>query len=399
MSTSDLPAANYDEMKVGAIDLPPLRLPSGEPPRTANEARQAQAAWRQVFADGLYGEIPSPPDSVEVTRHTLPDPHAERLVIRLTVEDRSFQVDAALWLPAGRTRVPIVAMLDFLGPLGTLSSAGFPLDPAARVPLPAWFGSGHGGLAEEMRGTTAGRVPVQLLLDAGYGVLSTCYGSWVPDDARHFRDHGLWPLLGIARAPEPPGAIALWSWAIQRLLDVAAGLPEADAGRLVVAGHSRLGKAALWAAANDQRIYALFLNESGCAGASLSRRNFGETLAHNRRNFPHWLLPAERAERAGLAALDQHQLLAQLAPRRLYVGSAIDDLWCDPRGEYLALQAAAPLWSVFGHPMEMPPADRIFAAGRHLGGDRIGWHLRAGGHELTPHDWAQFIAFMAQADG
>lgn len=399
MSVPDLPAANYDEAQVGTYDLPPLSLPSGELPQSADEAREARADWRQTFASGLYGEIPSAPDRVEVTRQPLRDPHAERLAIRLTVEDRHFDVDAALWLPPGGTQVPLVAMLDFLGPLGTLTSADFPLDPAARVPLPAWFGSGHGGLTDEMRGTTAGRVPVQLLLDAGYGVLTSCYGSWVPDDPILFRERGLWPLLNLARAAEPPGTIALWSWAIQRLLDVAATLPEVDTGRLVVAGHSRLGKAALWAAANDQRVSALFLNESGCAGASLSRRNFGETLVHNRRNFPHWLLPEVRAERAGLAQVDQHQLLAQMAPRRLYIGSAVNDLWCDPRGEYLALQAAAPLWSLFGHPMEMPPAEDIFAAGRHLRIDRIGWHLRAGGHELTPHDWSQFLAFMAQAGG
>src|SRR5690606_36015346 len=135
---------------------------------------------------------------------------------------------------------------------------------------------------------------------------------------------------------------------------------EIDASRIAVAGQSRLGKAALWAAVNDQRVSALFLNESGCAGASLSRRNFGETLAHNRHSFPHWLLLAERAEQVGLETLDQHQLLAAMAPRKLYVASAAADLWCDPRGEYLALKAAVPLWSAFGHPVELPEADDIF---------------------------------------
>jgi hypothetical protein len=284
--------------------------------------------------------------------------------------------------------------MDFLGPLGSLPTDDYPLDMQAFVARPPWFGGGQGPLDAVMRGTAAHRVPIPLLTAAGYAVLTSCYGSWVPDDPQACYRTGLWPLLGLEGNNSPPGVVCLWSWGIERLVDIASALPEIDASRIAVAGHSRLGKAALWAAVNDERISTLFLNESGCGGAALSRRNFGESFAHYRQKFPHWLLPASRAELAGLDGFDQHQLLAALAPRRLYVASAADDLWCDPRGEYLSLKAAAPMWSAFGHATELPEADEVFTPGRQFASARLGWHLRAGGHELTPYDWQRFLAFM-----
>jgi hypothetical protein len=401
MSQSQLPAANYDEAQVGSYTLPPLSVDVGSPVATsADRARAAQAQWRQVFARGLFGELPAKPDGFEVARHALSDGRSEHLALRLRVGGRTMAVDAALWLPPSADGpVPVIVALDFLGPLGTLFTTDYPLDPQAMVARPGWLGGGQGPLADVLRGTSAHRIPVDLLTRAGYAVISSCYGSWVPDDPAQSRRHGVWPLLDLDASNDPPGAVCLWAWAITRLIDAAESLPEIEAGRVAIAGHSRLGKAALWAAANDPRVTALFLNESGCGGAALSRRNFGESFAHNRAGFPHWLLSATHADAAGLDDVDQHQLLALLAPRKLYVASAADDLWCDPRGEYLGLRAAAPLWGAFGQPVELPSADDIFEPGRQFRAGQIGWHLREGGHELTPYDWSRFIAFLAGEPG
>jgi hypothetical protein len=397
MSQSQLPAANYDEAKVGPYTLPPLSIDAGSPvATTAERARAAQAQWRQVFAQGLFGELPAKPDGFEVTRHALSDRSGERLALRLSVGGRTMAVDAALWLPpSAKGAIPVIVALDFLGPLGSLSTTDYPLDPRAMVARPGWLGGGQGPLAEVLRGTSAHRIPIDLLMRAGYSVITSCYGSWTPDDPAQSRQHGVWPLLDLDAAEAPAGVVCLWAWAITRLIDAVVSLPEIDAGRIAIAGHSRLGKAALWAAANDPRVGALFLNESGCGGAALSRRNFGESFAHNRAGFPHWLLSEQRAAAAGLDDVDQHQLLALLAPRKLYVASAADDLWCDPRGEYLGLRAAAPLWGAFGQPADLPPAEAIFAPGRQIRAGQIGWHLREGGHELTPYDWSRFLAFLA----
>jgi hypothetical protein len=390
---------NYDEAQVGIYTLPGLSLDANVPvPNEPRQARAAQAAWRQLFASGLYGALPAPPQRLDWTRTALPTSGCERIAISLRVDGRQFDVDAALWLPSDRVAgpLPTIVVMDFLGPLGTLPTDDYPLDQRAFVARPTWLGGGQGPLDPVMRGTAAHPVPIALLTAAGYAVLTSCYGSWVPDDADACRCTGVWPLLGLDQSNSPPGVVCLWSWGIQRLLDVAVALPEIDASSIAVAGHSRLGKAALWAAANDERISALFLNESGCGGAALSRRNFGESFAHTRQKFPYWLLPASRAELVGLDAVDQHQLLATLAPRRLYVASAADDLWCDPRGEYLSLKAAAPMWSAFGLKTELPVADEIFVPGQHVVSPCLGWHLRAGGHELTPYDWQRFLDFMKQ---
>lgn len=397
MSQSQLPAANYDEAKVGAYTLPPLSIDAGSPvAATAERVRATQARWRQIFARGLFGELPARPDSLDVSRHASSDPGCERLALRLSVGHRTMKVDAALWLPQSADgAVPVIVALDFLGPLDTLSTSDYPLDPQAVVARPGWLGGGQGPLAEVLRGTSAHRLPIDLLTRAGYAVITSCYGSWVPDDPAQSRQHGVWPLLDLDAAEAPAGVVCLWAWAITRLIDAAVSLPEIDAGRVAVAGHSRLGKAALWAAVNDPRVGALFLNESGCGGAALSRRNFGETFAHNRAGFPHWLLSEQHAADAALDEVDQHQLLALLAPRKLYVASAADDLWCDPRGEYLGLKAAAPLWGAFGHSVDLPPAEDIFEPGRQIRAGQLGWHLREGGHELTPYDWSRFLAFLA----
>lgn len=369
--------ANYDESKVGKATVAPLT------PSAAAEARRTE--WLSQFAARLYGPIPPPTDGLTWSRHPLPDPHVEHVVLALSHQGRTSSVDAALWLPRDRKGlVPLVIGLDFLGPAGTLFSDAFPLDPDAIVARPPWRGGGHGPLDETMRGTAGHRWPIEMILDAGWGMLTSCYGSWAPDDAVAWQRAGIWPLLDLHRS-DPTGAISLWAWALQRLVDVAVRLSEIDGDRIALLGHSRLGKAALWAAANDARVAAVISNGSGCGGASLSSRNFGETLPAMRQRFPHWLLP-ERP----LGGLDQHHLLASIAPRGLYVASAEDDLWADPRGEFLALEAAAPAWR-----QTLPAIGSAFQPGALLHG-QLGWHMRPGGHEVLPFDWARFLPFLAQ---
>ena len=326
--------------------------------------------WLKAFAFELYGPMPPAPRSLAVAREKLPDAQAERLV--LTID--GFTVDACLWLPPRPKG--IVVGLDFLGPIGTLVSDAFPLDPNARVVWPAWRGGEPGApadLDDSLRGAAMHRFPVELILASGWGVLTSCYGSWVPDDPARWRDHGLVPLLG-----DGTRAISLWAWALSRLVDAAIELGHA---RIAMAGHSRLGKAALWAAANDTRISAVLSNDSGCGGASLESHPGGETLKDMRERFPHWLLP-ERP-----LSIDQHQLLASIAPRGLYVASAAADDWADPMGEYLALRAAGQAWNV-----ALPEPDLVPGAA-HIRGP-IGWHLRPGGHEILPYDWRRYLAFL-----
>ncbi|EBA07522.1 alpha/beta hydrolase [Sagittula stellata] len=328
--------------------------------------------------DALYGAVPAPPDAVSFERIATPEPGLERIVIEVTVGGRHLRVDAGLWVPDGPGPFPLVAGLDFVGPLGIAATHAFPRDPGAVVQAPEVLG-GHGRLEEFHRGATAYRWPVTMLCNRGHAVLVSCYGSWVPDSATQWHKSGARPLTGATDA----GAISLWAWAIMRLLDVAERLPGIDPGRLAVAGHSRLGKAALWAAAQDSRIAAVWANASGCCGAAPEAHGIGETRAQLVRRFPHWL--RQGTQKTGDFP-DQQALLALCAQRRLYLSGAVGDLWADPVGSYLALAMASG--------KDWPDVPTMWEQGGQIVRGLSGWHLRPGGHEMLPHDWRCFLHFL-----
>lgn len=328
---------------------------------------------RGDFAD-LYGAVPPPPVSLEVLRHSLPAPGLRRLVLTMDLPGGAFAVDAALWVPEGAGPFPLVAGLDFLGPFGV--SRVFPRDPAAIVQAP----DGLGVLSDQHGGLTRHRWPVAALQRRGIAVLLSCYGSWVPDCAARWRIRGLVPALGDAVGDA--GALSLWAWSMMRLVDVAQQLPEVDHRRIALAGHSRLGKAALWAGARDRRVAAVWANQSGCCGSAPEAHPVGETRAQLVERFPHWL----RQPGVRVMACDQHDLLTQIAPRQLYLSNAMSDLWADPLGSYAALVAASAAWGVG----DRPDVAKVWQPTRlHRGA--LGWHLRRGQHEMLPRDWVPFL--------
>lgn len=372
----------------GPFDLPPLGHVPGE---------EAHKARRRQFAEYLYGPVPPPPDSLTISRTPLAGEAAERIVLTLTVEDRRFEVDAALWLPEDRGQpAPLICGLDFAGPAGVLTSDSFPLDPDARIYSRPEFGAREGRLDEVLRGTSAYRWPVGMMLRQGYAVLVSCYGSWTPDDAYVWHRHGVHPLLGPKAGTS--GAISLWAWALARLVDAAGDIPQIDASRIAVAGHSRLGKAALWVAANDTRIGAVLANNAGCGGTAPARHAVGETLDQMAERFPHWL---GKGIPHTLPPVDQHQLIALAAPRAVYVASAADDLWADPLGSYQALRLASEAWG--DDPALWPTPAQVWRGERETVRGALGHHIRPGGHDLLPFDWRRFLRFLGRqtafADG
>ena len=362
----------WSDVCAGKFELSPLGDLSSLP--------QRQTEWRTKFASGFYGPIPAPPTSLDVTSHEVPGDRATRIRLRV---NEGFKVDAALWRPLHNRPAPLICGLSFTGPIGVLGGTSFPIDPDARVYSRPELGAPDNRLHDILRGTEAHRWPIDTLTSAGFAVLISCYGSWAPDEPASFARHGLRPVLHTET-----GAISLWAWAIIRLLDAAERVPGIITTDAIVAGHSRLGKAALWAAANDMRIGTVFANEAGCGGTAPAAHKIGETVNQMKEAFPHWL-----CNRDPSFDLDQHHLMATIAPRQLYIASAEEDVWADPIGTYTALTAASAAWNENANwPM---PKDMWHSHGpTHFA--RLGHHLRPGKHELLPEDWDNFLKFLGK---
>jgi hypothetical protein len=214
-------------------------------------------------------------------------------------------------------------------------------------------------------------------------------GEVAPDDPQKFRD-GAIALFGDN---SDCGALAAWGWGASRAMDYLETDPRIDAKHVAVVGHSRGGKAALWAGATDERFAMVVSNNSGCGGAAVERRRFGETIAIITQKFPHWFAPAFTgyANRENEMPFDSHMLLSLVAPRALYVTSSADDLWADPRGEFLGLVHSSPAYALFGAPPiaddTMPPIEQPLIAGPRA------YHVRSGRHDLKLYDWMRFADF------
>jgi hypothetical protein len=270
-----------------------------------------------------------------------------------------------------------------------------PNKPSGRVPVFLLINNRPPSNTDPSRREKSGFWPAEQLIARGYGIAAFHYAELAPDDAKTYRD-GVIRFFddgSVASKSYTWGALAAWAWGASRAMDYFETDPRVDKAHVAVVGHSRGGKAALWAGAEDERFAMVISNESGEGGAALSRRNFGETIERINASFPHWFAATYEEFNARPAELpvDQHMLLTLAAPRALYVASADEDLWSDPRGEFLSLAASSPVFALWGDApildADMPPVDKAMVVGRR------GYHIRTGAHNLTPYDWDRFVDF------
>lgn len=229
----------------------------------------------------------------------------------------------------------------------------------------------------------------------GYAMAAFHNAEVDPDKHDGFKDGAHALLDGATRPPDAWGTIAAWAWGASRVMDYLETDKDVARDRVGVIGHSRGGKTALWAGAQDERFALVVSNDSGCTGASLSRRKFDgkESVARINKGFPHWFCETYKAYdgRESELPVDQHLLVALIAPRAVAIGSADQDLWADPRGEFLSAVHAAPAYALFGR--KGLGTEAMPASGEPLHGDGVHYHLREGKHNLTLVDWKLYLDF------
>ncbi len=241
--------------------------------------------------------------------------------------------------------------------------------------------------------------PLGKILDAGFAFCAVYHEDLVGHNEVEFRNsiHGLFYPKGqsFPKAQEW-GVLAACAWGGTRALDYLETDGDIDAKRVAVMGHSKMGKTALWTAAQDERFAMAISAQSGCGGAALWRRKSGETLKKMVTRFPYWLCRNAQkfVEQEDDLPVDQHMLLACIAPRPVYIHSGVEDTWADGRGEYLSAYHASEVYRLFGkkglESEESPQVGRAMMAGE------VGYHIRKGGHSIEVWDWERFIEFASR---
>lgn len=370
---------NYREENVPEYTLPdPLVTAGGEritSPEAWREKRRPEIL--DLFREHVYGREPGPPEE-----------------LRFEVVNRD---ENAMGGAATLKEVDIV--MENRGRSLTMRLTLFTPN-AVEGPAPTFLliNNRDASNTDPTRREKSGFWPAEEVVARGYGIAAFQNSDIDPDKHDGFQD-GIHALFredreeGAEHAADAWGTLAAWAWGASRAMDYFETDPDVDETRVAVLGHSRGGKTALWAGARDERFAIVISNESGCGGAALSRRRYGETVARINRSFPHWFCENFNKfnDNEDELPVDQHMLIGLIAPRGVYVASADEDLWADPRGEFLALANASPVYALWGlegvGEDEMPPLDTPLHRGR------MGYHVRSGGHNLTPYDWEQFMNF------
>ena len=368
---------NYEESKVPALVLPDIFLSE------KGKWIRSQEDWESIrrpeifrlFESEVYGKIPKDFDSIEFDlAKENPNPYPkiaelEEVDITVTRNGKPHTLRINLFLPkSGTGAFPVILLINYQPkyPDGRLNQEGF------------W--------------------PVKELIEKGFATASFHAETVAPDKADTYQTgiiSTLYPeQIGLADGLKAFGA---WGWAAMRAMDYFEQHPKIDSKKSILVGHSRTGKTALWTSANDPRWAITYANESGCGGAALSKRKYGETVEAINRRFPYWFADNFKKynEREEELPLDQHMLPGLIAPRAIYYSSAREDRWADPKGEYLGLSIGSRVFSeIYGKKTAFEQEFEELKGPVHL--ESVGYHIREGKHDLTWEDWRIFLEFVSK---
>lgn len=401
VTTSASAGFNYDESKVPPYTLPDLlTCADGSKVTTAADwTGRGRPELHALIEREMFGKAPARPAlSFKVDEDWTPalDGKVKRRQVAVSLNGKPDgpALDLLMYIPSdAKGPVPVVFGLNFQG------NQSASKDPGIRL-CRSWLnhskkdGIVNNRATEASRGCESGRWQIEFAASRGYGVVTACYCDIDPDFHDEWKNgaHALHPDVEAKRDGASWGAIAAWAWGMSLGMDYLEKEPAVDAKRVVAQGHSRLGKTALWAGANDHRFAAVISNNSGAGGAALNKRIFGETVGRLNSSFPHWFCGNfnKYSEKEQDMTFDSHGLIALIAPRPVLITSATKDQWADPKGEFLGGLHAEPVFKLLGAgglgTTEHPAPDKAV-------GDRIGYYLRTGEHDVTLEDWKVYLDF------
>lgn len=367
-------AQNYEESKVPAYTLPEiLKAADGTviDNKTSWEKRRRPEVL-QLFEDNVYGQMPQDFDSIAFAV-------TNNVANAMDGKARLKEVTVTVWRINKPEEIHLVLFV--------------PTKPQKPVPAFLLINNRDRSNTDPTRANKNAFWPAEMVVDSGYAMAAFHVSDGAPDNKDNYQEGVLQLYPEQQDADNGMKAIGAWAWAASRAMDYLQQDKDIDARRVAVVGHSRGGKAALWAGAQDQRFAMVYSNCSGNTGAALSRRKFGETVKIINDQFPHWFADNYKKynENEDTLPVDQHMLLALIAPRPVYVTSATKDLWADPKGSYLSLMHAQKAYALYSTRSALTPEPP--AANSPIINSYLGYHNREGDHDLTAYDWGNFILF------
>ena len=401
--------ANYNEADMPSFALPELMTCSDGEIVTSKEQwlNKRRPELLAMFRKVMYGDVPPPPDRVAYTVLTEKKDARDGIAIRREIRMDFIMNNGMrrmaimlLYIPAGaKKKVPVAVNLTFGGNESVTTEED--------ITMTGLIGKRDSHFLQP--GARVERWPIEYIMKRGYALAICSYHDFFADTYDDRWQTSIYELFRsreeLNGRPLNASAISAWAWGYSRMLDCLQSVPEIDCEKAMCVGHSRLGKTALWTGVNDERFKVVCVNDSGCGGAALSRRLFGETLYamyHYSKVGTYWFNDEldQYCRHPENLPFDQHQLLALVAPRTLCVHSATEDLWADPKGEYLAAWHAGAAFELFGKvPLASenpPPPDTPV-------GSDVAYLLRTGKHNILESDWVSYLdaadrAFQSDAE-
>jgi len=369
-----LHAQNYDESKIASYELPEILRSNSKNKITSSKDWESirRPEIVSLFEEHVYGTMPKKFDRISFNTR---NENKKAMNGKATLKEVEITV-------LNNGQAAVINLVLFV-------------PNQLKKPAPAFLLINNRGKnnTSTSRDTISGFWPAEQVIAAGYAIAAFHVNDAAPDNKNTFQNGVL--KLYPAHLKEDNGmkAIGSWAWAASRVMDYFEQNKEIDASKITVVGHSRGGKASLWAAAQDTRFAICVTNCSGNTGAALSHRKFGETIERINTSFPHWFNNNYKKFNNNEQALplDQHMLLALMAPRPVYVTNASEDLWADPKGTFMAEKEAEAAYKLYNLKSALPVNPP--ALNTPIVKPPLGYHIREGKHDLTAYDWTQFVKF------